>query len=83
MACARAPPTGGLAARQALDEDLASVLYGAVPRAYGEMPKDMGLYMRICPASPAFDRVMKVKHAHLRPKGARRAGAAAPGPTGP
>ncbi len=63
--------SAGTAARQALDEDLSGILYGAVPRAYGEMPRDMGLYTRICPGSASYDRVTKVKHAHLRPKAAR------------
>ena len=57
--------------RLALDEDLAAILYGRVPRAYGEMPARLGQYTRICPGSAAFERVMKVKSAHLRPRAAR------------
>ncbi len=65
------PTTSAHAARLALDEDLAAILYGKAPRAYGEMPAHLGLYSRICPGSAAFERVMKVKSAHLRPRAAR------------
>lgn len=63
--------TGPNAARIALDDELASVLYGKVPRSYGEMPEYLGQYERICPATAAYDRIMKVKSVHLRPRAVR------------
>lgn len=60
-----------LSARAALDADLSAILLNRVPRAYGEMPAHTGLFSRICPGSDAFDRVMKVKNAHLKPRAAR------------
>ena len=59
------------AARIALDKDLSEVLYGRVPREYGQLPEHTGAFVRICPSTPAFERIMKVKNAHLRPRAAR------------
>lgn len=49
-----------------LEEDLQAVLRGAVPRRYGEMPKRLGKFRRICPGSAQFERAMKLKRAHFR-----------------
>ena len=49
-----------------LDEDLTRVLYGRLPRKYGEMPAVMGRYERIAPDTPSFARNMKLKRAHFR-----------------
>ena len=59
------------AARVALDQDLTDILHGRVPREYGVMPAALGGFVRICPHTPAFERVMKVKTAHLRPRATR------------
>ncbi len=64
-------PAASARQRQQLDADIASVLHGRVPRAYGELPAAMGNYTRIAPASPAFERVSKIKAAHLRPRASR------------
>lgn len=64
-------PASPHAARLALDADLSAVLFGRVPREYGVMPEHLGGYSRICPGTPAFERVMKVKSAHLRPRATR------------
>ena len=66
---AQASPAGAtdsLDDQEQLETDLDAILYGKVPRAYGEMPKVLGLYDRICPGSPEFDRAMRLKRAHLR-----------------
>jgi len=33
-----------------MNKDLHYILHGQVPRAYGEMPKSMGNYERLCPS---------------------------------
>ena len=58
--------------RKLLDSELAGVLYNRVPRKYGEMPEVMGKYQRLAPGSASYDRVIKVKGAHLRPRGKRK-----------
>jgi len=47
--------------RESLDSDLAEILRGRRPRAYGEMPNHLGAYERICPGSEPFRRVMRLK----------------------
>ena len=49
-----------------LEKDLDAILYGKVPRAYGEMPAKLGRYKRLAPASPEYERAMRLKRAHLR-----------------
>ena len=51
-----------------LDEDLTRILYGRLPRKYGEMPANMGRYERMAPDTPSFVRNMKLKRAHFRPR---------------
>lgn len=71
MTSSTAVAAAHLANRIALDKDLGEVLYGRVPRQYGEMPVNCGGFQRICPNTPAYERTMKVKSSHLRPKAAR------------
>lgn len=48
--------------RQQLDIDLHSVLMGACPRRYGEVPRRLGKYERIAPGE-AYDHVAKMRSA--------------------
>ena len=38
--------------------ELSALLHGEAPRAYGEMPRELGLYERIAPG-PAWDRARR------------------------
>lgn len=65
-------PSGHVASeegRRTLDADFARLFHGFVPRAYGEMPAQLGDYERICPGSPAYNRVIKLKYSHFAAKG--------------
>ncbi|KAF4130383.1 Tubulin-tyrosine ligase family [Phytophthora infestans] len=57
--------TEELAARQ-LNEDLTAILRGKVPRAYGEMPEDIGNYRRMCPHTNIYNHLVKLKRSCLR-----------------
>ncbi|EEY53892.1 tubulin-tyrosine ligase family [Phytophthora infestans T30-4] len=59
--------TEELAARQ-LNEDLTAILRGKVPRAYGEMPEDIGNYRRLCPHTNIYNQLVKLKRSCLRAK---------------
>ncbi|KAI9982588.1 hypothetical protein PInf_008560 [Phytophthora infestans] len=59
--------TEELAARQ-LNEDLTAILRGKVPRAYGEMPEDIGNYRRLCPHTNIYNHLVKLKRSCLRAK---------------
>jgi len=50
-----------------MDQDLHQILCGSVPRAYGEMPAQIGNYERIAP-SPLYDQIVKHRRA---PRGAK------------
>ena len=53
----------------ALNADLRAILRGAVPRAYGEAPENMGAYKRIAPDVPGVTHhgaAMKLKRSHFR-----------------
>ncbi|KAE9011262.1 hypothetical protein PF005_g10605 [Phytophthora fragariae] len=54
-----------LAARQ-LNEDLTAILRGKVPRAYGEMPENIGNYRRLCPHTINYNQLVKLKRSCLR-----------------
>jgi hypothetical protein len=79
---------GGLAAahgmsaadRRQLDADLSAILHGRAPRAFGDMPRYVGNYQRICPGSTQFNRAMKLKFTHFR--GGSGAGVASGGAAG-
>ena len=45
------------AARRTLNEDLTRILHGKMPRQYGEWPRHLGKYVRLCPHTPTFDKV--------------------------
>lgn len=53
-------------ARRQLNADLAEILHGEVPRRYGEMPKDLGGYKRLCPNTPSYEYLLKLKKAYIR-----------------
>lgn len=72
-AAADAPSASTAAAREehaALNADLRAILRGAVPRAYGEMPAQLGAYRRIAPDVPGaathLAATMKLKRSHFR-----------------
>ncbi|KAG6623741.1 tubulin-tyrosine ligase family [Phytophthora cinnamomi] len=54
-----------LAARQ-LNEDLTTILRGKVPRAYGEIPENIGNYRRLCPHTTVYNQLVKLKRSCLR-----------------
>ncbi|GMF25237.1 unnamed protein product [Phytophthora lilii] len=54
-----------LATRQ-LNEDLTAILRGKVPRAYGEMPENLGNYRRLCPHTNIYNQLVKLKRSCLR-----------------
>ncbi|OQR97001.1 tubulin-tyrosine ligase family [Achlya hypogyna] len=54
-------------AKRQLNEDLDAILHGAVPREYGEMPEELGNFMRIAPSS-WHSQVMKLKRTCFRDK---------------
>ncbi|KAG7378933.1 hypothetical protein PHYPSEUDO_009295 [Phytophthora pseudosyringae] len=60
-----------LAARQ-LNEDLTAILRGKLPRAYGEIPENIGNYRRLCPHTNIYNQLVKLKRSCLR-VGERRA----------
>lgn len=49
-----------------LNMELGRILYNRKPRPYGEMPKHPGGYQRVAPGSAIYDKVVKLKRAHLR-----------------
>ncbi|KAL3659869.1 hypothetical protein V7S43_015171 [Phytophthora oleae] len=53
-----------LAVRQ-LNEDLTAILRGNLPRAYGELPENMGNYRRLCPYTTSYNQLMKLKRSCL------------------
>ncbi|KAG2792304.1 hypothetical protein PC129_g23311 [Phytophthora cactorum] len=57
--------TEELAARQ-LNEDLTAILRGEVPRAYGEIPENIGNYRRLCPHTTIYNQLVKLKRSCLR-----------------
>ncbi|KAK1940838.1 Tubulin polyglutamylase TTLL5 [Phytophthora citrophthora] len=52
--------TEELAVRQ-LNEDLTGILRGNLPRAYGELPENMGNYRRLCPYTTSYNQLVKLK----------------------
>ncbi|KAL4140819.1 hypothetical protein PRNP1_015099 [Phytophthora ramorum] len=56
-----------LAARQ-LNADLTAILRGRVPRAYGEIPENIGNYKRLCPHTTIHNQLVKLKRSCLRGK---------------
>ncbi|OWY95613.1 Tubulin-tyrosine ligase, partial [Phytophthora megakarya] len=57
--------TEELTARQ-LNEDLTAILRGKIPRAYGEMPENIGNYRRLCPYTTIYNQLVKLKRSCLR-----------------
>lgn len=49
-----------------LNAELAGILYNRKPRAYGELPKHLGKYQRLAPDTTSYNRIVKLKRAHLR-----------------
>ncbi|CAN0102624.1 unnamed protein product, partial [Phaeothamnion confervicola] len=49
------------AGKSALDVDLDSILLGAVPRRYGEMPCDPGGYLRLSPGTALYRRALRFR----------------------
>ncbi|GLE07071.1 hypothetical protein PINS_up016940 [Pythium insidiosum] len=47
-----------LAAKQ-MNEDLAAILLGQVPRQYGELPAHLGSYSRLCPHTTLYNQVRR------------------------
>lgn len=61
-AAAAAANGGRLSTDQELEQDLRDILGpDFVPRRYGELPKKMGNYERLCPETSNFQHVMKLK----------------------
>ncbi|ETL79065.1 hypothetical protein L917_20239 [Phytophthora nicotianae] len=54
-----------MAARQ-LNEDLTAILRGKIPRAYGEIPENIGNYRRLCPHTTIYNQLVKLKRSCLR-----------------
>ena len=50
-------------AQEVLNRDLNRILLGRVPRAYGELPRHLGRYRRICPGGEAFEHAVRLKQA--------------------
>ncbi|KDO24518.1 hypothetical protein SPRG_10333 [Saprolegnia parasitica CBS 223.65] len=53
--------------KRQLNADLHDILHGAVPREYGELPDELGNFLRIAP-SPWHNAVMKLKRSCFRDK---------------
>ncbi|ETL79048.1 hypothetical protein L917_20247 [Phytophthora nicotianae] len=49
-----------MAARQ-LNVDLTAILRGKIPRAYGEIPENIGNYRRLCPHTTIYNQLVKLK----------------------
>ncbi|KAG1687261.1 hypothetical protein DVH05_005311 [Phytophthora capsici] len=56
-----------LAVRQ-LNEDLSGILRGNLPRAYGELPENMGNYRRLCPYTTSYNQLVKLKRSCMNRK---------------
>lgn len=50
-----------------LESDLKEILGDYIPRKYGEMPKVMGNYERLCPSTKTYDSVLKLKNKLIKP----------------
>jgi hypothetical protein len=50
-----------------LESDLKAMLGNAVPRRYGEEPRYMGDYQRLCPDTKLFEHVMRLKGKLIKP----------------
>ncbi len=48
-------------AKVELNRDITDILQGKAPRAHGEMPANLGKYIRLIPGSAEYEEVMKVK----------------------
>lgn len=56
-ACVRHPKDIEEHAARQLNEDLAAILHGNLPRPFGEIPEHLGNYRRICPQTTLYNQV--------------------------
>jgi tubulin polyglutamylase TTLL5 len=49
-----------------LERDLHDILRGQLPRAFGELPRSMGRFERLCPGTALFAHVSRSKRSIMR-----------------
>lgn len=47
--------------KEQLEDDLSKILMGKVPRAYGELPEEMGGYQRMSPGEKSYDMFKRAR----------------------
>ena len=47
--------------KEQLEDDLKRILKGALPRRYGEFPKQMGSYQRLAPGEKSYEGLKRAR----------------------